>query len=132
MNNYFNFAIKAIGKTIYVDVDGTILCNFNIPSDVQGSKLEWWTNNLDVTKKITSRLMFLAVLKFFGSKLVIWTNRSEQHKNVTVKSLGIFVHLFSDMQFFGGAKSKNFNSNMFLMDDDKSFKGTNVLTVKRM
>ena len=129
MDNKFNFFKMVAGKTVHVDVDGTLVKSYVVPAEVPArEKLSYWTNNLDVTEKLYSRLFFCVALRLIGTKLIIWTNRSESHRDVTFKALGIFRHIFSEFEFHAGKKV--LSNNMFAIDD--SLKGENVLTVERL
>lgn len=127
----FDFIRNSARKTVYVDVDGTILESMKIPSGVKNAFV-YWNENLSVTKIIWSRILILAVLKLLGSKLVIWTNRSIIHADVTFKSLGMTKNLFSEFYFYNGDKSKFYNKDMRLIDDDKKYLGVNTLTVEKI
>lgn len=127
---FFTFARRALGRTVFVDMDGTILKAFEIPAYVTGNKLMWWNQNLDVTDIILNRALYLVILKALGCKLVVWTNRPESKKDITIKALGIFSALFSEFQFHAGKKVAN--ADMFIIDDDKKFAGINTLTVTKI
>jgi hypothetical protein len=131
-NEMFNFLKNAIGKTIYVDVDGTILRSFQIPADVKGNKFFWWKKNLAPTKMIYSRIFFCFVLWLCGSKLIIWTNRSNAHKSMTVKNLGLAKFMFSEFRFFEGEKKATYKKDMFVIDDDRRYRGERTLNVVKI
>jgi len=125
----FDFIQSAKNQIVYVDVDGTLLQSMRIPSDVTGNKLNWWRENLKVTKPIFSRFVLCAVLKILGCKLIIWTNRFPEHRDVTLKGLGFAKILFSDFQFFGGKKV--YSPEMFVIDDAK-YNGARALRVQNI
>ena len=127
---FLSFARRAIGKTVFVDMDGTILKAFEIPTNIVGNKLVWWNDNLDVTDVILTRALYLVALKALGCKLVVWTNRPATKKDITLKALGLFGHLFSEFQFHGGKKVAT--ADMLIIDDDKKYMGINTLTVTKI
>ena len=131
-NEIFNFLKNAMGNTVYVDVDGTLMRSFEIPENVEGNKFLWWNENLAPTKILYTRIFLCAILRMLGSKLIIWTNRSNAHKGMTIKSLGLAKFLFSDFRFFEGEKKGTYNKNMFVIDDDKRYKGTRTLNVQKV
>ena len=127
---YLTFALKAVGRTVFVDMDGTILKAFDIPETINGNRLMWWNENLDVTDIILYRALYLVALKALGCKLVVWTNRPVAKKAITIKALGIFAMLFSDFQFHSGKKKSS--SDMLVIDDDKRYKTDTCLIVEKI
>jgi hypothetical protein len=124
------FILNAIGKTIYVDVDGTILRNLAIPESVPAKeKFFWWKENLGKSDIIFSRLVLCIILRMLGCKLVIWTNRGEEHRDVTMQSLGFAKYIFSNFEFHNGKKSKTYSADKIVIDDDARYKNNYTLHV---
>ncbi len=93
-------------RTLYVDVDGTLLSNdLDIMFAIHG--VQWYEQqSIDNLPKRHWLLVVLLMLRVIGFRLVLWTNRGLVNKTATKRNLGVWWYLFSDHQFHEGRKEK--------------------------
>jgi hypothetical protein len=116
----------------YIDMDGTVLdpsldkifndrysaCTTQEEKDLT---IKWYrsldVHNLELNMELIQRLI---ALKEEGHTLILWTNRGEENIPMTKKNLGIYWHLFSDHQFFGGQKG-SCQLNGIVLDNEPKY-----------
>jgi hypothetical protein len=93
-------------RTIYVDVDGTLLSNeLDTLFAIYG--VEWYEQQrIDNLPKRYWLLIALFMLRLIGFRLVLWTNRGHMNAPATKRNLGVWWWMFSDHQFHEGYKVK--------------------------
>lgn len=93
-------------KTIYVDMDGTLLHGeLDRLYIAMGKDMNWYNQQYVDNLAINYRLVrVLKKLKKRGHKLVLWTNRGEKQIGMTNANLGELWHLFDEHQFHNGMK----------------------------
>lgn len=103
-------------RTIYVDVDGTLLGSglddaFKAKIDEIGIKeaISWYDNVTVDNLPINFELMEeIKALRAQGWHFVIYTNRGSKQVGMTRDNLGAYWHLFDTAIFTEGKKSKMF------------------------
>lgn len=111
-------------RTIYVDVDGTLLSNeLDTLFTVHG--VEWYEQQRisDLPKRYWL-LIALLLLKLVGFRLVLWTNRGQMNAAATKINLGMWWYMFTDHQFHEGGKVKP--SSGWTIDDTKHHASVHV------
>jgi hypothetical protein len=132
------FILWFILKTIYVDVDGTLLdsrldnefaSRYGNDSD---SAVQWYDNNWCADLEVNWVLVVqLVIMRVIGCKLVLWTNRGSRQVAMTKANLGIVWFLFSDHLFYEGAK-RHAQVQGLVIDNERKYEdcGTEFLLIE--
>ena len=102
-------------KTIYCDIDGTLLdesldITFKYRRDVvkmSKKDLFCWYDNCGVDDLCIDYVLMslLVVMKILGKEIIVWTNRGEEQREMTERNLGMWMLLFDDSLYCCGKKS---------------------------
>jgi len=93
-------------KTIYVDMDGTLLDNsLDAQFIASGYDKAWYNEQYVTTLAVNYKLVrVLKKLAVRGNTLILWTNRGEEQREMTKENLGDLWTMFTDHRFYCGKK----------------------------
>ena len=115
-------------KTIYVDVDGTLLHKeHDMNYLASGCDLEWYNSVYVDHLAVNFRLVHILIkLKKRGNKLVLWTNRGEKQVLMTMANLAEIWFLFDEHHFYNG---KKFGTNVdgYTFDNEVKYINKGIL-----